>query len=75
MDYMSNHNALIKLLSDYVTIAEYAKLHDIPVKTITMRIQRNAYKTAIKIGNVYILNKNETYIDGRNKNNKNIKNF
>lgn len=69
------NKALQKALQDYMTIAEYAELHGISVNTIKKRIQRRSYKTAIKIGNVYILNKYETYVDGRNKNKENIKNI
>ena len=68
------NKALQKALQDYVTIAEYAKMHDVPANTIKKRIQRNSYNTALKVGNAYILNKNETFTDSRNKNKENIKN-
>ena len=59
------NKALQKALQDYVTIAEYAKIHDIKLATMRQRVQRNAYKTVLKVGNNYILDKNETFTDTR----------
>lgn len=70
MDNTQAHINLANALQDYVTIAEYAKLHDMPLSTIKQRVLRGSYKTALKVGKNYILNKNERFIDARNKFNK-----
>lgn len=54
---------------EYITIKEYAKLHDIRPDTVRQKILRGNLP-AVKMGRDWVIDKNEPYIDLRRKENK-----
>mgnify|MGYP000917328233 CR=1 FL=1 len=53
-----------------ISIAEYAKIHEVTSDAIKKRCQRGTFKTARKIGRNWVIDKNEPYVDNRVKNGK-----
>ena len=49
-----------------ITLAEYAKMHNVDPSTLRHKIKRKTLK-AIKFGNTWVIDKNEPYIDYRKK--------
>ena len=60
------------LKEDLISLAEYAELHGVTSDTIRQRANRGVFKTARKIGRNWVIDRNEPYIDGREKENKTI---
>ena len=58
---------------ELVSITEYAKMQGLTRDTVLQRAKRGAYKTARKIGNNWVLDKNEPHIDHRIQSGKYIK--
>jgi hypothetical protein len=56
-----------------ISLTEYAKLHGLARDTVVQRAKRGAYKTARKVGAVYVIDANEPHIDHRIKSGKYIK--
>ena len=53
-------------MEEWISIAEYAKIHNVSPDTMRQRILRGCSKTAKKIGRNWVIDKNEIYIDNRN---------
>lgn len=53
-----------------ISIAEYAKIHNVTQQAIKKRCQREMFQTAKKIGNYWVIDKNEPFIDNRIKSGK-----
>lgn len=54
-------------IHDMISLAEYAKLHGIAPTTANQRAARGAYKTAVKIGRNWVIDRNEPHTDHRVK--------
>ena len=54
-------------VKDYITVNEYAELKGRDASTIRYKINRGTLKTGIKIGGIWLINKNEPYVDNRCK--------
>jgi hypothetical protein len=50
-----------------ISLNEYAKIHGIAQVTVRARAARGSYRTAHKIGNSWVIDKNETHVDHRRK--------
>lgn len=57
---------------ELIPLSEYAKMHGIARTTATQRAARGSFKTAQKIGNMWVIDKNEPYVDNRIKEGKYI---
>ena len=55
-------------ISDLIPISEYAKIHGIDPATVRQKCIRGGFETAIKIGNYWVINRNEPHTDHRKKN-------
>ncbi len=53
-------------IENYITVSEYAKLHDLSPATVRQRILRGATK-AIKVGSVWLIRRDEPLKDHREK--------
>lgn len=53
--------------SNLISLAEYAKMHNVTPDTVRQRANRGVFKTARKIGRNWVIDKNEPYIDNRKK--------
>lgn len=51
--------------TNLISLAEYAKIHGIEHNTARKRAARGAYKTAVKIGHHWVIDKNEPHVDHR----------
>lgn len=51
----------------FISVKEYAALHNVDTSTIRQRIARGCYSTAVKIGRDWFIDKNEPHIDHRKK--------
>lgn len=54
-----------KNIDDYISLAEYARLHGKDSSTVRQKALRGGFKTARKIGRNWMIDKNEPYIDER----------
>ena len=54
-------------LNGYITLKEWAQAHGIDPATARQRALRGAFQTAKKIGNLWLINKDEQLIDHRRK--------
>lgn len=52
-------------INNYVSVAEYAAIHNVSHITIQKRCRRGSFSSARKIGRNWILDKNEPFIDRR----------
>lgn len=52
---------------NYITLKEWAEKNGITPDTARQRANRGAFQTAKKIGNLWIIDKNEAHIDHRRK--------
>lgn len=50
---------------NFISLAEYAKLNGIEHNTARKRAARGAYKTVVKIGHHWVIDKNEPHVDHR----------
>gem|GEM_PF-2157924 len=50
---------------ELISIADYAALHNKDVSSVRKRIHRGGFKTARKIANNWLIDKDETYTDNR----------
>ena len=50
---------------ELISLIEYAQLHGIEGATARQNALRGKYKTARKIGRIWVIDKNEPNIDGR----------
>lgn len=57
-------------ISNYISVAEYAKLHNKSPESVKKKCQNGTLKTAMKIGRNWIIDKNEPYSDKRIKSGK-----
>ena len=49
-----------KNIDDYISLAEYAKMHNRTLATVRQKVLRGGFKTARKVGRNWMINKNET---------------
>ena len=56
-----------------ISLAEYAEKNGIKHNTARKRAARGAYKTAIKIGRNWVIDKNEPHVDHRITSGKYVK--
>lgn len=56
-----------KNIDDYISLAEYAKMHGRDPATVRQKVLRGGFKTARKIGRNWVIDKNEPFVDGRVK--------
>lgn len=54
-------------IDDYITLKKWAEKNGITPDTARQRANRGAFQTAKKIGNLWIISKNEQLIDHRRK--------
>lgn len=54
-------------MKDYITLKEWAERHGIDPATARQRALRGAFVTAEKIGNLWVIKKDEPLIDHRRK--------
>lgn len=54
-------------MKDYITLKEWAEKNGIDPATARQRALRGAFATAEKIGNIWIIKKDEPLIDHRKK--------
>jgi len=54
-------------MDNFITLKEWAEMHGIDPATARQRANRGAFQTARKIGNLWIIDKNEPHIDHRRK--------
>ena len=54
-------------ITDYISLTEYAELHGIDPATARQRAIRGAFKTAVKIGRNWVIDKHEPLVDHRRK--------
>ena len=52
---------------ELVSLTQYARMHGLSRDTVVQRAKRGSYKTARKIGHVYVIDANEPHIDNRFK--------
>ena len=50
-----------------ISLAEYAKIHNKNRDTVKQKCQRGGFKTAVKIGRNWVIDKDEPYTDLRVK--------
>ena len=55
------------IIDDYITLKEWAEKNGITPDTARQRANRGAFQTAKKIGNLWIISKDEKLIDHRRK--------
>jgi len=53
--------------TEFVPVAEYAKAHGVTPATMCQRIARGASASAKKIGNNWVIDRDEVYVDGRRR--------
>lgn len=53
--------------SKLISLKEYAQMHDIASATARQSAIRGRFKTARKIGNMWVIDKDEPFIDNRFK--------
>ena len=61
-----------KNIDDYISLAEYAEMHNRTPATVRQKALRGGFKTARKIGRNWMIDKNEPYVDERIKSGKYI---
>lgn len=54
-------------IENYITLKEWAEKNGITPDTARQRANRGAFQTAKKIGNLWVINKDEQLIDHRRK--------
>lgn len=54
-------------IDDYITLKEWAEKNGITPDTARQRANRGAFQTAKKIGNLWVISKDEQLIDHRRK--------
>ena len=54
-------------IENYITLKEWAEKNGITPDTARQRANRGAFQTAKKIGNLWLINKDEQLIDHRRK--------
>ncbi len=54
-------------IENYISLAEYAKLHGKESSTVRQKALRGGFKTARKIGRNWVIDRNEPFVDGRVK--------
>lgn len=54
-------------MDNFITLKEWAEKNGITPDTARQRANRGAFQTAKKIGNLWIIDKNEAHIDHRRK--------
>ena len=54
-------------MEDYITLKEWAQAHGIDPATARQRANRGAFQTARKIGNLWIIKRDEPLVDHRKK--------
>ena len=54
-------------MDNYISLAEYAELHGKNPATVRQKALRGGFKTARKIGRNWVINRDEPYIDNREK--------
>ena len=59
-------------IDDYISLAEYAKMHDKNPANVRQKVLRGGFKTARKVGRNWMIDKNEPYVDERIKSGKYI---
>lgn len=52
-------------IENYISLAEYAKMHGKESSTVRKKVLRGGFKTARKIGRNWMIDKNEPYVDER----------
>lgn len=52
-------------ITEYISLAEYAKMHGRRPDTVRQKALRGGFKTAKKIGRNWVIDKNEPYCDNR----------
>jgi predicted site-specific integrase-resolvase len=57
-------------MDDFITLKEWAEKNGIDPATARQRAIRGAFETARKIGNLWIIKKDEPLVDHRRKENK-----
>lgn len=57
-------------MDDFITLKEWAERHGIDPATARQRALRGAFQTARKIGNLWIIDKDEPLVDHRRKDGK-----
>ena len=54
-------------MDNLISLTEYAKLHGREISSVRRKALRGGFKTARKIGRNWVIDKNEPYIDNREK--------
>jgi len=54
-------------MKDYVTLKEWAQAHGIDPATARQRANRGAFETAEKIGDLWVIRKDEPHVDHRRR--------
>lgn len=57
-------------IENYITLKEWAEMHGIDPATARQRALRGAFESAKKIGNLWVIRKDEPHIDHRQKGSK-----
>lgn len=57
-------------MDTFITLKEWAEAHGIHPDTARQRALRGAFKTARKIGNLWIIDRDEPFVDHRKKGDK-----
>lgn len=55
------------MADNLISLAEYAELHGKNPATVRQKVLRGGFKTARKIGRNWVINRDEPYIDNREK--------
>ena len=50
---------------NYISLAEYAKIHNREVSVVRRKVLKGHFKTAVKIGRNWVIDKDEPYTDTR----------
>ena len=58
-------------IHDYITLKEWAQAHGIDPATARQRALRGSFQTAVKIGDLWLIRKDEPHIDHRRKREEN----
>lgn len=59
-----------RMIDDYITLKEWAEAHGIHPDTARQRALRGAFTTAKKIGNLWVIKRDEPLTDHRRKGDK-----
>lgn len=58
-----------------ITLTEYAKMHGKDPSTVRQKALRGGFETAQKLGRDWVIDKEEPYLDGREKSGGKYKNW